>query len=250
MVRGIAGMRSLTAEIGTIGLMVVTLTMAAGAAAQVAIGLGLNLFAVAILALINPVFVPGPILINSFLLSIAASAQLRKDIDFREFGVAIGGLLTGTVAAAIVLAVVVVEQLSRLFGVLIVAAVAMATVGARVPLTYVTVFAASAAAGTMGTIAGVHGPPMALVYQHASPPRIRAALLPFFIVASMFSLAALAMVGSLGWRELCAAVLLLPGLVAGYVLAPLLVRLLSPAAVRTVLLFISGASGVALIIKS
>ena len=37
-------------------------TVAAGAAAQAAIGMGLNLFAVPLLALIDPVFVPGPVL--------------------------------------------------------------------------------------------------------------------------------------------------------------------------------------------
>ncbi len=58
--------------------------MFCGAAAQAAIGLGLNLFIVGILASINPVFVPGPVLVHSFLLSLAASIRLRGDIDFLE----------------------------------------------------------------------------------------------------------------------------------------------------------------------
>jgi len=232
----------LLAEIGFGGLGLAVLAMAAGAAAQVAIGMGLNLFTVPLLALINPVFVPGPVLMHSFLLSIAASIRLRRDIQFREVGVSVLGLLAGTALAGIALA--------RVFGVLIVLAVAITTLGAHLPLTHATIFAASAASGTMGTIAGVHGPPIALVYQRSSPARIRAALLPFFAVASPISLAALALVGLFGWRELCASVLLSPGLVAGYLAAPLLMRLLTPAAVRAAILAISAASGVALIVKS
>jgi uncharacterized membrane protein YfcA len=240
----------LLAEIGFGGLGLAVLAMAAGAAAQVAIGMGLNLFTVPLLALINPVFVPGPVLMHSFLLSIAASIRLRRDIQFREVGVSVLGLLAGTALAGIALAGTSPEHLARVFGVLIVLAVAITTLGAHLPLTHATIFAASAASGTMGTIAGVHGPPIALVYQRSSPARIRAALLPFFAVASPISLAALALVGLFGWRELCASVLLSPGLVAGYLAAPLLMRLLTPAAVRAAILAISAASGVALIVKS
>ena len=100
----------------------------------------------------------------------------------------------------------------------------------------------------MGTIAGAHGPPIALVYQRETPSRIRAALLPFFALANPISLIGLAAVGMFAWREIYASALLLPGLVAGYLAAPLLMRLLSPAAVRVAILLISAASGVALMV--
>ena len=80
-------------------------------------------------------------------------------------------------------------------------------------------------------------------------PRIRAALLPFFALANPISLVELAAVGMFGWREVYASALLLPGLVAGYLAAPLLMRILSPAAVRVAILLISAASGVALLVK-
>ena len=69
----------------------------------------------------------------------------------------------------------------------------------------------------------------ALVYQRETPSRIRAALLPFFALANPISLIGLAAVGMFGWREIYASALLLPGLVAGYLAAPLLMRILSPA---------------------
>jgi uncharacterized membrane protein YfcA len=247
--RRIMIINSLIEQIGLSGLMLAMLAIMAGAAAQATIGMGLNLFATGILALIDPVFVPGPVLVQSFLLSIAASARLRDDIDVREVGLAIGGLLAGTALAASILAIVASEHLSRLFGGLIVAAVAITTFGVRLPLTDATVFAASAASGIMGTIAGVHGPPIALIYQRASPKRIRATLLPFFAAASPISIGALVAVGLFGWRELTASLLLLPGLACGYMVAPVLANALSPATVRAAILAISAASGATLLFR-
>lgn len=242
-------MSALIEQIGPAGLMLAIVAMFGGAAAQAAIGMGLNLFTVGILALIDPVFVPAPILVHSFLLSIAASFRLRQDIVFREVGLSIVGLVAGTLLACLVLALVSTDHLPRLFGALIVAGVVITSLGAQLPLTDKTIVAASTAAGAMGTIAGVHGPPIALVYQRESPARIRAALLPFFAVANPISLVALGAIGLFGWREIYASVLLLPGLVAGYLAAPLLIRVLSPAAVRVAILLISAASGIALLIK-
>ena len=76
-------------DASTVGAYVVAnLAMAAGAAAQASIGMGLNMFAVPILALIDPVYVPGPVLVHSFLVASAASYRLRSDINWRELGVA------------------------------------------------------------------------------------------------------------------------------------------------------------------
>jgi uncharacterized protein len=154
--------------------MLAIAAMFGGAAAQASIGMGLNLFTVGILALINPVFVPAPILMHSFLLSIVASFRLRQDINLNEVALSIVGLIAGTTVAACVLTLVSLDYLPRVFGLFIVAGVAITALGVRLPLTSSTILAASAAAGVMGTIAGVHGPPIALVYQRETPARIRA----------------------------------------------------------------------------
>jgi uncharacterized protein len=241
---------ALVDQIGSTGLALAILAMFVGAAAQASIGMGLNLFAVGILALIHPVLVPAPVLVLSFLLSIAANARLHRDIAWREVGLSVVGLVGGTLLAALVLVLISTDQLPRLFGALIVAGVVITALGGRLPITGRAIVAASTAAGAMGTIAGVHGPPIALLYQRETPARIRAALLPFFSAANSISLVALAAVGLFGWREIYASVLLLPGLVAGYLAAPLVIRVLSPATVRAAILLISAASGLALLVKS
>ena len=225
------------------------LAVLAGAAVQAAIGMGLNLFTVPVLALIDPVFVPGPVLLHSFLLSCAASYGLRADIHWRELGVGAGGLLAGTIAGIAALAAVSADVLPQVFGWLVVIGVVVTAGGLRVPLTTPALLGASTISGVMGTVAGMHGPPIGLLYQREMPSRVRSALLPFFMVANAMSLIALAAVGRFGWPELHASALLLPGLVAGFLAAPLLVRLLGPRAIRFCLLAISGASGLLLAMR-
>lgn len=225
------------------------LVVAFGAAAQAAIGMGLNLFAVPLLALIDPVYVPGPVLVHSLLISVLASYRLRSEINRKELAISVGGLLAGTAVAAALLVQVSAEQLPRLFGALVLVAVGVTAAGMRVRITSPVIVAASAAAGVMGTIAGVHGPPIALVYQHESPARIRSTLLPFFIFANGLSIVALALVGMFGWPETLASILLLPGLAAGFWASSWLARVMTARAIRACILAISAISGLALLLK-
>ncbi len=236
--------------IGITGLVLGLLATTAGAAAQAAIGMGFNLFAVPLLALIDPVFAPGPVLMHGFLLSLAVSWRLRADINVRELSISVCGLLAGTAIAAAGLMLISAETLPRVFGGLVLVAVAITAAGFRLPLSVASIVAASSVAGVMGTVAGVHGPPIALLYQRESPARIRSALLPFFVFANALSLLALAGVGMLGWRELAAAALLAPGLALGYLASPLLTRVMNAAAIRAAILAISALSGLALMVKN
>ncbi len=239
----------MTDTLSIASLVLALLATAAGAAAQAAIGMGFNLFAVPLLALIDPVFVPGPVLIHGFLLSIAVSWRLRADINMHELGISVCGLLAGTAVAAIGLSLLSAESLPRVFGGLVLAAVAITAAGVSVRLSTASILVASGAAGVMGTVAGVHGPPIALLYQRESPARIRSALLPFFVFANALSLLALAGIGMLGWREVGAAAMLVPGLALGYLASPWLIRLMSAPTIRAFILAISAASGLALIVK-
>jgi uncharacterized protein len=235
--------------LGIGGLVLGLAATALGGAAQAAIGMGFNLFAAPLLALIDPVFVPGPILIHGLLLSIAASWRLRAEINLREVGISACGLLAGTAIAAIGLSLLNPASLPRVFGLLVLVAVAITAAGVSVPLSVGSILVASGVAGVMGTVAGVHGPPIALLYQRETPARIRSALLPFFVFANALSLLALAAVGMLGWRELGAAAILVPGLVLGYLASPWLIRIMSPGAIRAFILAISAASGIALMVR-
>jgi uncharacterized protein len=225
------------------------LIIAGGAAAQAAIGMGLNLFAVPLLAFIDPVYVPGPVLVHGFLLSCLASFQLRESINVRELGLALIGLIGGTAAAAVLLVWVAPEYLPRLLGFAILVAVALSVAGYQFALTTRTLLAASSASGVMGIIAGAHGPPIALLYQREGPSRIRSVLLPFFAFSNPIALGALFIIGKFGLRELYVSALMLPGLIVGYLASSWLSRLVSARMIRACLLAISAISGAALVLR-
>jgi len=244
-----AALSALTQEIGAGGLTLALALVAIGAMTQFAIGMGLNLFTVGALALIHPALSPGPVLVLSFVLSVLASISLRRDIEVRMLAISTIGLAIGSVIAVAILLRLGSEGLPRALGALIIIGVGLSVAGLRCAVTTRNVLLATTAAGIMGAISGTHGAPVALHYQREDPRRVRAALLPLFAIANPLALVALAYAGLFGQREMIASLLLMPGLLMGYVLAPYLVRLLPPAAVRAGLLAISALSGLLLVVK-
>jgi len=232
-----------------VGYGIALLSMIAGAAGQVAIGMGLNLFSIPILALVHPALVPGPVLLASGVLTAWSGYQMRAHMVAQEFRASVIGLVLGTAVAAVALATIDASHLPRLFGAIVVVAAGLTAAGLHVPLTLGRVLWAGTVAGMMGTVAGMHAPPLALLYQRETPSRIRAAMLPFLAAANAISLVALFSIGHLGWPQVKAALFLAPGVVVGYWLAPVLIRALSPRAIRIAILVISAVSGLALVIR-
>ena len=63
----------------TLSFMVITI----GTLLQGSVGFGLGLLSVPILLLIDPVFIPGPILLIAFFLNIFIITRERESIDFK-----------------------------------------------------------------------------------------------------------------------------------------------------------------------
>jgi uncharacterized membrane protein YfcA len=158
-------------------------------------------------------------------------------------------LRDGTLTAAVILLFIDGASLGRLLGFLVVVAVATILAGLSSPLTTVSLLGSGGAAGIMGTIAGVHAPPIALLYQGQSPPRVRGAVLPSIGIGNALSIAALWAVDKFATREVWATLVLLPGVALGLLLAPSLLRWLDARRIRLAILTISGASGLALMIR-
>jgi len=84
------------------------------------------------------------------------------------------------------------------FSVLVLAAVGISIAGWAVQPSKKNLLLAGVASGYMGTITSIGAPPMALIYQHAPGPRVRATISAFFVVGVVFSLGALATFGHFG----------------------------------------------------
>jgi uncharacterized membrane protein YfcA len=228
---------------------IAAVAMAVGSAFQAALGLGLALVVVPILALVDPSFIPGPMLLAGSLLAAMTAYGERQAIDPKGLGLSFAGLAVGTVIGAAALHVVSGPHVQRVFGWLILLAVLVSVVGVPVAVTRRNLLLAGGAAGIMGTMVGIHGPPISLVFQRAEPAAARAMLGAFFTVAYLGSVAALAFVGLFGRPEMLRAMVLLPGVAVGLALAPLTRRLVDRRRLRIAILAIGAISGVLLVAK-
>jgi uncharacterized membrane protein YfcA len=196
--------------------VIVILCGAVGFTLQGAVGFGMGMLGSPILILIDTRLVPGPVLASTMVFTAMMTLREHRAIDLGGLRWAVGGRLAATVPAALVLAVLPAEQLSLVFGIIVLLAVAISVSGLSVEPRPAALLVGGALSGIMGTIASIGGPPMALLYQHASGARVRGTLSSFFLVGTITSLAALVFVGRFGREELRLSLLLLPGALFGF----------------------------------
>jgi len=190
--------------------------VAIGSCVQASVGFGLGLIAAPMLYLIHPPLVPGPLMASSFALTLLIGFRERRAIDFVGLGFAFAGRIAGTLAAALVWVNLPSENFDFLFAGLVLLGVALSLSNLRFDPNPANATAAGALSGFMGTLSSIGGPPMALLYQRASGPRIRGTLSGHFAIGALVSLAALAVIGRYGRTEIALSIWLVPPVVAGF----------------------------------
>ncbi|GGF83175.1 hypothetical protein GCM10007301_49090 [Azorhizobium oxalatiphilum] len=228
-----------------LALAIAIITMAS--AFQAGFGTGLGLLAVPLLSLVAPSFVPGPMLVSALSLSFAMAWRERHALDRASVGLCIAGLLVGTVCGGIALAFIPREAFRTIFGVAILLAVLVSVIGAGVRMTPRALVTGAALGGFIGTMSGMHGPPMAVVLQNEEASRIRALLGAFFLVGASLSITAQAAVGLFGWESLLQGLLVTPGALLGSLIGVPIARVLNRQIMRAALLGVSAISALVLL---
>jgi len=223
--------------------------MAIGSALQAAAGVGLALLVVPLLTLIDPSYIPGPMLAAGVVLAAMTAWREKHAVDRIGLSLSLAGLLIGTIVGAVALKSLQGPALPKVFGVLVLLAVLLSIFGPQLNATARSLSVAGGAAGIMGTMVGIHGPPIALVFQNAEPAVARAMLGAFFTVAYVGSVAALFAVGLFGWSELARAAILLPGVGLGIIAAPFIAPLVNRSRLRWTILAVSAVSALILLTK-
>jgi uncharacterized membrane protein YfcA len=208
-------------------------------AVQGSLGFGAALLAAPVLLLIHPAFVPGPVIASNLVLTLLVARREWPSVDFAGLEFVVGGRLVGTLVAAGFLATASQSLFDALFGVLVLLAIALSVLrgGFRQSPRNLTV--AGLASGLMGTLSSIGGPPVALIYQRASPSRFRATLAVHLIVGAAISLCALWAVGRFGSTELVLTAILLPASIVGYQLSHFGMRHVDVGHVRAAVLVLS-----------
>jgi uncharacterized membrane protein YfcA len=223
--------------------------IAAGATLQGSVGFGMALVAGPLLALIEPRFIPGALIMAALTLNPLVLRRERVAMDVRGLQISIAGLLAGTLVAALVVARISERDFAVVFSVMVLVAVVMSATGWRLEPTREAVLGAALLGGFMGTIAGINGPPMALVYQGARAERLRSTLAGFFIAAAVLSLGSLIVIGRIGWTELALSIIMVPGVVVGFLISSQIAPHLRGGRVRPLVLLISAASAAVVLVR-
>jgi hypothetical protein len=230
--------------------LVAGLVVTIGATLQGSVGFGLGLFSVPLLVLIDPRFVPGPLLFSSIALTVLLTHRERGSVLVQDLKWAVGGRLIGIAAAALALELVPARQIGILFGSLVLGAVGLSASGWRLAVTPRSLFGAGVLSGFMGTAVSIGGPPVALLYQHETGARIRGTLSAYFLIGVSLSLVGLHLIGRFGRPEILIALSLVPGILLGFVLSRRLVHVLDRGYVRRAVLLVSAASALAVLLRS
>lgn len=229
--------------IDLLALLIVT----TGIALQAIIGIGFGLVAAPLLYLLDPAYVPAPVLITGFMLSVIIVLQQRQSLQWRRVMPAILARLPGAWLGAWLLLMIPPATLSLLFGSAILLAVAISLRSFHFRVTPLSLTIGGFISGAIGTATSVGGPPMALVYQHEPRHTARNEIAAFFLIGTPGSIVMLAMQGGIDQHSLLLSLKMLPGVGLGWALSRLLERRLNMHSARTALLLVSSLSALLVI---
>lgn len=200
-------------------ILIACLIIILGAFVQTAIGFGLAVVAAPILYFLDPNYVPAPITMCAFVLSVFNVYSYRAQVSFKGLGSAVAGRIPGSLLGAMLLVWIDHDTLALWIGLSVLGAVAVSTSSLRWHPTPGRMAFAGFMSGFMGTSSSIGGPPMALLWQHQEVNLIRANLAAFFTVSCLMSLIILAPFGQFGLAQLKLGLPLLPATFLGFVLA-------------------------------
>ena len=230
-------------------LAAIFLIVTGSATLQGAVGYGLNIIAAPLLMLLEPGMVPGPIILAALVLTLLMIWRNRAGVDLRNVGWMILGALPGTVLAAIMLPYLPVKVISYALAGLVLLGVVISLSGIHFPARRWVLLTAGFVSGYGSTLASIGGPPVALINQDLPGPRLRATLSTYFTLLSIVSIVSLVPAGRFGGNELQLSLVLLPGVVVGFLLSAPLVRFLDRGYTRVAILSVSAVAAVLLIVE-
>jgi uncharacterized protein len=216
-------------------------------ALQASIGFGIGLLAAPIVALVDPRLVPGTLIMVATVLTLIVVIREREDIDLRGTGWALVGRVPGTIAGALLLAMLPHRALAILLAAVVLSGVVITSFGWIPAPRRRNVVLAGAASGVLGTATAIGGPPMALVWQRNTGARLRGTMSGFFLVGSIMSIAALAATGSIDGRTMWGFAVLIPAAIAGYLLSRPMNQFLDPKRLRWLAIGVSSVGATVLI---
>ena len=199
--------------------IVALLAVVAGSALQSMSGFGLAVIASPILVIINPNFLPAPILALGCILSLLNCIRYRQQLHFSNIKLALLARIPGSILGILLLALLPPIFFAIGFSLLIMLSVLLTYRRIDIHHCERNLVIAGFFSGLMGTTTSVGGPPIALVYQNSNLSTLRAELGLFFLIGTLVSLAMLFVSGNINYAQVELTLPLVPALFVGFFLS-------------------------------
>lgn len=190
-----------------------------GVTAQAFFGLGFGLFAAPLLFLIDPAYVPAPVILLGFLLSGFQLVKTRHFMMTARVCFAVSGRMLGTGLGVLLLMALSEAWLGFIFSLLIIATTLVTRFRFSIHPNRINLAVAGFISGVIGTATSVGGPPMAIVYQNSDRRQARDDLTQFFFWGTLFAAIALYLSSSISVHAQVLTLKMMPGLVLGLLAA-------------------------------
>jgi len=236
-------------QLGPVHFVWITGVLVIASIVQASAGFGFGIIAAPILLLLADWLVPGPLIFSAIVLTVMSSIRERYDINFAGLVWLLMGRFPGTLLGLGALLFFTREKLAVVIGVIILIAVALSFMRGKFEPSRKTLIGAGVASGFMATISSVGGPPVALIYQHSRASELRATMAVYFTIGGTVSLTGLHFIGLFGAHEIMAGLSLVPGVVLGFILSRWSIPKIDQESIRTFILSIATAAGVAILFK-
>ena len=216
---------------------------------QTIIGFGAALVAAPFLLMIDYRMVPAPLMMAALVQLVVSAKAHREDIQWSTIKMAVVGGIPGSFAGYLLVVNFGVDKLNLFIGISVLIAVLISLLKVRLALTPKNHFIAGCLSGLGGTISGIGGPPMALLYQHQTGNVVRANLSIFFLSGGIISLTAMGFAGYIHVSSLSYVVLFIPACYLGAKLGLVLKGYLKPGQLRPIILVLCSVSAIVVLLR-
>jgi uncharacterized membrane protein YfcA len=231
-------------------LIIALVVVIAGTALQSISGLGLAVIASPILVLINPNFLPAPILALGCLLSLFSCIRYRNQLHFTNIQLALLARIPGSIIGVLLLTLLPPLVFALSFSLLILLSVLLSYKHISIRHCSQNLVIAGFFSGLMGTTTSVGGPPIALVYQNSKVSIARAELALFFLVGTFMSLVLLFLSGNVSYYQLQLTLPLIPAVFVGFAFSIWLDKYFQQAFLKPLMAIISVVSCSLILLKA
>ncbi|GAA3234408.1 sulfite exporter TauE/SafE family protein [Pseudonocardia petroleophila] len=231
-------------------VVVAGLVVAVGALVQGTVGFGLALVAAPLLAILDAALVPVPLLMITAVHALLTLRREFGDTDWPGVGWALLGRLPGIGIGVLAVSTLPPRAFVAVVGLTVLVCAGLSVIRWRPRPTVPALLVAGFVSGAGGTSSSIGGPPVALLYQAATGPRVRSTLAAYFTAGTLLSIGALALAGQVTAQALTAGGLLLVPMLAGFALSGPARPLLDRGWTRPAVVGLAAAGAVALLVQA